>query len=535
MSSAEGAAGRDHAVDDAAPPPAAPEIPRGVSGAARWLRDGLGVAALALLVRSCVVLWAAGRFPPTADGAYYHRIAERIAAGLGYTWLWPDGVVTYAAHYPVGYPGAIGGLYAVIGVRPGAAMMLNAVLGALAALAVHRLAARAASRDGALIAGLLVALHPGLVFYTAALMTEGVTAALLAIVAWAAAAARDAVRPASDPVRWLRFVGALGLLGLLLGAATMVRPQSILLAPVFGLLVFGGESGDGRDPIRSALGGRAARVARVFRGLGGALLVTSIALLACAPWTLRNCDRMGRCALVSVNGGWNLLIGADAQSTGAWAPIQVPGACLEVFDEAAKDACFEREARRFIAEQPAAWLSLVPRKLAATFDYCGAAGWYLHESNGAAFGERAKMALGVVETAYERAMVLLGLLWTAGDLRRFRALRARADGEPRGRGSRGLWIVRLLVALVGLLSLFWLHAWVGYLALVIGACLRPRELARGPVLPAAAIAVLASCLLTHAVFFGAGRYALVTFPLLCGVAGVFLGGRPEARRSRLGI
>lgn len=531
MSSAESAAGPDHAVDGAAPPPPAPGSSRGAGGAAPWLRDGLCVAALALFVRSCVVLWAAGRFPPIADGAYYHRIAERIAAGLGYTWLWPDGVVTYAAHYPVGYPGAIGGLYAVLGARPGAAMMLNAVLGALAALAVHRLAARAASRDGAVIAGLLVALHPGLVFYTAALMTEGVTAALLAVAAWAAAAARDAAWPASG--RRLRFVGALGLLlGLLLGAATMVRPQSILLAPVFGLLAFGGESGDGRVAIRSARTGRVTLAARAFRGLGGALLVTSITLLTCAPWTLRNCDRMGRCALVSVNGGWNLLIGADAGSTGAWAPIQVPGACLEVFDEAAKDACFEREARRFIAEQPAAWLALVPRKLAATFDYCGAAGWYLHESNGAAFGDRAKTALGVVETVYERAMVLLGLLWTAGDLRRFRS---RADGEPRGRGSRGLGIVRLLVALVGALSLFWLHAWVGYVALVIGACLRPRELTRGPVLPAAAIAVLASCLLTHAVFFGAGRYALVTFPLLCGLAGVFLGGSPGRRRSRLGI
>ena len=57
---------------------------------------------------------------------------------------------------------------------------------------------------------------------------------------------------------------------------------------------------------------------------------------------------MKHCALVSVNGGWNLLIGADAESTGAWSPIKVPEACREVFDEAQKDVCFGREARRYI-------------------------------------------------------------------------------------------------------------------------------------------------------------------------------------------
>jgi 4-amino-4-deoxy-L-arabinose transferase-like glycosyltransferase len=502
VSSAARAAGAGREVD--APPT--------TSGAAPWLRDGLLVGALALVARSCVALWAAGRFPPTADGSYYHRIAERIAAGLGYTWLWPDGAVTYAAHYPVGYPGAIGGIYAVLGVRPGAAMMLNAALGALAALAVHRLAARASSRRGAAIAGLLVALHPGLVFYTAALMTEGVTAALVTCAAWAAAAARGAARPAGSRARRLSFVVVLGLV---LGAATMVRPQTLVLAPIFGMLAFGGDG--------ALLRGRAARIAGA---LAGALLVTAIALLTCAPWTMRNCARMGRCALVSVNGGWNLLIGADAMSTGAWAPIQVPRACLEVFDEAAKDACFAKEARRFIAEQPATWLGLVPRKLAATFNYCGAPGWYLHEANSAAFGDHAKTALGAVETLYERLVVLLGLLWTTGYRRR-----SPADDAPRGRSSRAFRALQWTVALVGALSLFSLHAWVGYLALAIGACLRPRALARGPVLAAAAVAVLASCLLTHAVFFGAGRYAMVTFPLLSGIAGVFLGGR----RSEAGL
>ena len=129
--------------------------------------------------RIACLLWAGSRFPPAADGTFYHRIAERIAEGLGSTWLWPDGTVTFAAHYPVGYPALLALVYAAI--RPSAVLAgcLNGCLGVVSAVASHRLAARASGRAGALGAGLAVALHPGLVFYTPAVMTEGVTAAIL--------------------------------------------------------------------------------------------------------------------------------------------------------------------------------------------------------------------------------------------------------------------------------------------------------------------------------------------------------------------
>ena len=63
----------------------------------------LGVA---LAARLAVVAWAWSRFPPVEDGHYYDVLAQRLAQGLGYTWLWPDGAVTYAAHYPGGLSGA---------------------------------------------------------------------------------------------------------------------------------------------------------------------------------------------------------------------------------------------------------------------------------------------------------------------------------------------------------------------------------------------------------------------------------------------
>src|SRR5262249_2703192 len=150
-------------------------------------------------------------------------------------------------------------------------------------------------------------------------------------------------------------------LGIVMGVATLVRPQSLVLSPCFGLLC--------TDPrARLALRVRAAAVA------------TALALSVCAPWTIRNCMSMGQCALVSFNAGWNLLVGAEEGGTGGGGRGDVPEACRTVWDEAQKDACFGREARRLIVREPVRWFGLVPARLAATFDYAGAAGFYLHES-----------------------------------------------------------------------------------------------------------------------------------------------------------
>ncbi len=415
------------------------------------------VAGLALCARLAVVAWAHGRFPPAGDGAFYHRIALRIAEGHGYTWLWPDGAVTYAAHYPVGYPALLALPYA-LWPSPAAAMLLHALIGALGCAAVAALVEMHAGRRRALWAGALVALHPGLVMYTPALMTEGVVAALVACAAWAASVARRGRR-----MRWA-LAGAL-----LLGVATLMRPQCLLLAPLVGLTV-----------ARASWRGR----------LVWATAALGIALLVCLPWTLRNCERMGRCAFVSVNGGWNLLIGT-ATDSGGWAPLEVPAACREVFDEAAKDRCFEAAAKARIAADPLAWLASAPAKWHTTFDYCGAPGWYLHASNPAAFGARAKTWLGVIETGYERALLLAALV--------------AAWPRRRRRWRLGLWGL-------GIAGALWRHATPAWIALGLLAWWRPR-----PVFAWTAW-LIGSLLLVHAVFFGAGRYQLVAWPLLCAVA-----------------
>jgi len=314
-------------------------------------------------------------------------------------------------------------------------------------------------------------------------MTEGITAALLAVAVWATA--RSAQR------------GLLGLvtLGAILGAAAFVRPQSLLLAPLLGAIAGLAREHTARRPWRGPL--------------FGAALATGVALLCLAPWTLRNGERMGRYALVSVNGGWNLLIGTEPAAQGTWAPLEVPDACKTVWDEAAKDTCFERAARERIAADPWTWLALVPKKLGATFDYAGAAPWYLHASNGAAFDDDAKVALGITETVYERLALLLALLGAA----------RRAPAE-RGLAAR-------LVALAGAPFALLPTAWPAYGALALAWLTRaPAPRTRGV---AAAGLVVLGTLATHAVFFGAGRYALVVFPLVTGL------GLAEALSPRLRV
>jgi 4-amino-4-deoxy-L-arabinose transferase-like glycosyltransferase len=129
--------------------------------------------ALALLPRLYVAIaWAR---EPVWDGHYYHFGATRIAQGLGYSedvniagqLVWKPW-----CHYPVGYSGLVGMVYKVFGTGLWVAPVLNALIGALTAAVVFALARYCLGPWRARIAGLLCAFHPGLVLYTALVMTE---------------------------------------------------------------------------------------------------------------------------------------------------------------------------------------------------------------------------------------------------------------------------------------------------------------------------------------------------------------------------
>src|SRR5262245_11712687 len=116
-------------------------------------------------------------------------------------------------------------------------------------------------------------------------MTESVAASLV-VIAMSCAPRKDASRNV--------YIARIALMGAVVGVATLVRPQTIAFVPFIAFFM-----------------------TRRFLAPAAVLAFT---LLTVSPWTARNCVRMHRCALVSVNGGWNLLIGAHTES-GSWAPL----------------------------------------------------------------------------------------------------------------------------------------------------------------------------------------------------------------------
>jgi hypothetical protein len=435
-------------------------------------REAAWFFALALALRLLVVVFAQARFPPADDGTFYHAVAIRIAHGAGYTWAWPDGAVTYAAHYPVGYPALLGAAYALLGATPRVAMLVNAVLGALLVAGVHACALRFGSLGRARLAALAVALHPTLILYTAAVMTEAAAAAVLVLLTSYALFLRDTQR------------GWLWRLGLGVGGACLVliRPQLLPLLPLLGAVAVS-------VPVDAR---RSCGLALRLRGAAEVLLVT---LACCAPWTLRNCAKMDGCVFVSANGGWNLLIGTLPEGRGSFAPIAgaaVPPACREVYGEAGKDRCFGHAGAERIRTAPGAWLALAPQKLGQLFNHSAVASAYLQASNPGLVSDSSRVAIATVETLYSRLLLLgacVGLLRAAT-----------------GRLGRGL----SLTAAAFTLSPWGAMAQLGVLGALFAE--RPGPGRRPLVLLAASL--LGMCVLTHIVFFGAPRYALIWLPWL---------------------
>jgi len=434
---------------------------------------------VALLPRLFVsIAWAR---EPVWDGHYYHLGATRLAAGLGYSEdVLIRGVSVWKpwTHYPVGYSALLSFFYRIFGDHLLVGPLLNAVLGAATALLVHRIALHHLSATRARVAGGLAALHPGLIAYCPLLMTEIPSAFMLVLLLWTL-------------LRYRGRTQAVIFGGLILGALTLMRPASVLLAPLIAL-----------------------REARPFgRASLRAAATLGVALLVVLPWTIRNCQRMDGCALVSTNGGWNLAIGAITR-TGRFQTLHGKDGCPNVTGQVQQDDCWAKVGLETIKQSPLRWLSLAPKKLAQTFDHESFAVEYVHEADPAAWpDDRREAARGLLTAAH------LGLLAAA-------ALSIVARPVRRSRPAERYWQGGLLVLLGG----FILYGaadeqhpfhWLMVVAPALAFAPLPGRPALGSVGRMAMATVLATAL-THVVFFGEDRYHLFLSPLLCILAAAAL-------------
>ena len=347
----------------------------------------------------------------------------------------------------------------------------NSLTGAGLALVTWLLAREGLSRWRARIAGLAVALHPGMILYAALVMTEPLAALLTLLAFWLAV--RDKI-----PIRGI-LVGAF-----ILGVAALVRPQALLCVPFLALLI---------TPKPS------------IRALGALVPVCAVALLPILPWTARNCRVMDGCALVSTNGGWNLAIGAFPRATGRFETLHASDGCREVTGQVQQDRCWFAYGMHEIAAHPLHWLALAPAKLGFTFDHESFAVEYLHEARPDDWPE-ARRALGrAITTSTHRWLVCAAALGCVAFVRRGRGAAVAVQG--------GILVGLLLLVVLAMGAespTFW--------PLAVAATILPwLPLPGAPAWPWALrlpVALLATTVLTHVVFFGEDRYHVVVTPVL---------------------
>ncbi|HEY3256689.1 MAG TPA: glycosyltransferase family 39 protein [Polyangiaceae bacterium] len=434
----------------------------------------------ALLPRLFVAIaWAK---EPVWDGHYYHFGAERIARGLGYSedvlahghLLWKPWV-----HYPVGYSAILGLFYRIFGAELVVAPVVNALTSALLVAVVHRVARYYLSRDRARVAAGLSAMHPGLIVYSAVVMTEPLAALLLLAAGLAALHFRG---------RWQ----AIACAGALLGVATLVRPASLIAAP---LLIFT----QPRPLWQAALRAAAA---------------SAVALLVVLPWTIRNCERLDGCALVSTNGGWNLAIGAITES-GRFQTLRAADGCPIVTGQVQQDRCWGQVGRAKIAAEPGHWLAKAPLKLGQTFDHESFAIEYLHEADPVSWPEQRRVAARELLTAFHRLLLAIAALSVVA-WPRWNTLARRAFFVQLG-------LAALVLGIAGYAAVSDSHPfyWLAVLTPAVAALPLPGRPAQGPA-GGYLLSLLAATALTHVVFFGEDRYHLVVSPLLCILAAAAL-------------
>jgi hypothetical protein len=476
------------------------------------LKSDAGFAALlflvALLPRLYVALaWAR---EPVWDGHYYHFGATRIADGLGYSediviggqQIWKPW-----CHYPVGYSGFLGLVYKAFGQGLWVAPVSNAVVGALTAVLVFALARHWLCAFRAKLAGALCALHPGLVLYTALVMTEPLSAFTIVLGGFCAVQFRG---------RALAWIGA----GLALGTGALVRPPALLGVPWLLPAFFdGGARANASTSTSTSLLWRLRDNWPSFRrALLRTVGVGAIALLTIAPWTLRNCRVMDGCTLISTNGGWNLAIGAVTE-TGRFSPLKAEWGCPGP-GQVAQDRCWREHGQATIARDPLAWLAKIPTKLSHTYSHESFAVGYLGEADPARWNEARKHSWRSTTTGFHNLLMLAASLGVVA-----------LGGRLRPRPTPGLLVQAGLLASIGAFAWWALQApqwpvfWLIVVAPLVALLPLPGAPRRGPVASYAWGMVLVTSV-THAIFFGEDRYHLAISPLLCMLAASAL------RRSR---
>ena len=278
------------------------------------------------------------------DMTIYDYQAYALAKGMGFV----DFAGSPSAHWPPGYPAIVAPLYRITDNSLLAARLLNVVVGSLTVVLVYLLGAKVFRREVGLLAAGLLALFPGQIFATSLIMTEPLFTLLFAL---ALTFAVYTVLGEGNDRRWQALV-----VGLLIGAAALVRGEGLLLAAIIPVLIFVRHRSSRATLARSSL----------------LLLGAAIVIL---PWTARNIVKMHAPIIISTSATEAFWIGHHEGATGRIADFTAgePFAGMANPDyEVKTNNEALRQALRFIRNNPVEEVRLIPRRFIALYAGDGA-------------------------------------------------------------------------------------------------------------------------------------------------------------------
>jgi hypothetical protein len=322
---------------------------------------------VALAVR---LLWAACvPVDPVSDGVLYDAFARSMVEGHGYAFA--DGTLT--EYWPVGTSAVYALLYYAFGIHLWVVSVFQAILGALIVGLTWRIARQALGPAVAALAAWLTAIWPLLIEFTTIPASELLFIALVlaSLNIWIS--------------RRLPFVVRLMSWGACIAAATYVRPTTWPLLVIFPAVQWIFD-----------------RNWRAF--FAGSSLAILTACLLFAPWSYRSVVLFDRFALVSANGGVNLWMGNNPESTGGY--MDLPD--KRFVNEVDRDHYYGREAVNFILTQPLKYTKLCIKRAMTTYSRETIGVVWNEKGLTTKFGSTPLVALKRISTAYWWSMLLLG-------------------------------------------------------------------------------------------------------------------------------
>ena len=319
-----------------------------IAGSERWI-VGAAIAGLVIRLAFAFLYWQDK--PLTHDEREYLALASSISAGRGLTYPaeHQTGTAQQFGRAP-GYPfflAAIGVTDAEAAATPASVKLVQSVIGGLGVLIIGLIARRAAGPAAGLIAAVLAAVYPPLVWICAYVLSETLYSTIALGVVLLLDVAIDRVQ-LSGSVRSMRAAAPTLAAGLASGAGILVRPAMLVFVPLAVLWL------------------------ALHRRVGLAAVFAAAAVLVVAPWTARNLRVYDRFVLVATEGGVTFWTGNHPLARGegdlaANPDIKAaelrfreghPGVSPEELEP-----MYYREAAAYITAHPGRWLLLEARKV----------------------------------------------------------------------------------------------------------------------------------------------------------------------------